>query len=173
MLRGLHLTSSPTNNTHKSSILNSVLYTTFIFLLFLWLASCCAYTMNMFNFYRQRRNSSVGIASIYWLDDWGIGVRVPVISRIFSYPRRPDRLWGPPNLLSNGYRGAVLSPRVKRQGREADHSPPTSAEVKKMWIYTYTPRWSSAWLLKHRDNFTFTIIVHYILHIRIKILPLE
>jgi hypothetical protein len=28
---------------------------------------------------------------------------------------------------------------VKRQGREADHSPPASAEVKKMWIYTSTP----------------------------------
>jgi hypothetical protein len=28
---------------------------------------------------------------------------------------------------------------VKRQGREADHSPPTGAEVKKMWIYTSTP----------------------------------
>jgi hypothetical protein len=33
----------------------------------------------------------------------------------------------------------VLSPGVKRQGREADHSPPASAEVKKMWIYTSTP----------------------------------
>jgi hypothetical protein len=30
-------------------------------------------------------------------------------------------------------------PGLKRQGREADHSPPTSAEVKKMWIYTSTP----------------------------------
>jgi hypothetical protein len=29
-------------------------------------------------------------------------------------------------------------PEVKRQGREADHLPPTSAEVKKMWIYTST-----------------------------------
>jgi hypothetical protein len=28
---------------------------------------------------------------------------------------------------------------VKRQGREADHSPPTRAEVKKMWNYTFTP----------------------------------
>jgi hypothetical protein len=28
---------------------------------------------------------------------------------------------------------------VKRPGREADHSHPTSAEVKKMWIYTSTP----------------------------------
>jgi hypothetical protein len=30
-------------------------------------------------------------------------------------------------------------PGVKRQGSEADHSPPTSAEVKKKWIYTSTP----------------------------------
>jgi hypothetical protein len=25
--------------------------------------------------------------------------------RIFSTPQRPHRLWGPPSLLSNGYRG--------------------------------------------------------------------
>jgi hypothetical protein len=30
----------------------------------------------------------------------------------------------------------VLSAGVKQQGRQADHSPPTSAEVKKTWIYT-------------------------------------
>jgi hypothetical protein len=29
-------------------------------------------------------------------------------------------------------------PGLKWPGREADHSPPTSAEVKKMWIYTST-----------------------------------
>jgi hypothetical protein len=28
---------------------------------------------------------------------------------------------------------------IKRPGREADHSPPTSAETKKTWIYTSTP----------------------------------
>jgi hypothetical protein len=33
-------------------------------------------------------------------------------------------------------------PGVKRQGREADHSP-VSAEVKKIWIYTYTPLYVS------------------------------
>jgi hypothetical protein len=33
----------------------------------------------------------------------------------------------------------ALSPKVKRPGREVDHSPPASAEVKKMWIYTSTP----------------------------------
>jgi hypothetical protein len=32
-----------------------------------------------------------------------------------------------------------LFPGIKRQGREADHSPPTTAEIKKMWIYTSTP----------------------------------
>jgi hypothetical protein len=30
----------------------------------------------------------------------------------------------------------AISSGIKLQGREADHSPPTSAEVKKMWIYT-------------------------------------
>jgi hypothetical protein len=66
----------------------------------------------------------------------GVGVRFPVGSSIFSSPRRPDRLWGPPSLLSNGYR--ALSAGVNRPGREACRSPPTSAEVRKIWIYTST-----------------------------------
>jgi hypothetical protein len=44
----------------------------------------------------------VGIATGYGMDDGEVGVRVPVGSRVFSSPRRPDRLWGPPNLLSDG-----------------------------------------------------------------------
>jgi hypothetical protein len=78
------------------------------------------------------------MATGYGLDDRGVGVRVPVGSRIFSYPLHPDRLWGPPNLLSNGYPGNLF-PGVKRPRREADHLLPTSAEVKKMWTYTSTP----------------------------------
>jgi hypothetical protein len=35
------------------------------------------------------------------------------------------------------------SPGVKRPGREADHSPPSSAEVKNAWCYTSTPNTSS------------------------------
>jgi hypothetical protein len=61
----------------------------------------------------------------------GVGVRVPVGAGFFSSPR-PDRLWGPPSLLSNGY-WVALSP-----GREADHLP-SIAVVKKTWIYTSTP----------------------------------
>jgi len=45
------------------------------------------------------------------------------------YTYYPERLWGPPSLLSNGYQGA-LSLGVERPGRAADHSPPSSAEVK-------------------------------------------
>jgi hypothetical protein len=32
----------------------------------------------------------------------------------------------------------AFSPGVKRLGREVNHSPAASAEVKKMWIYAYT-----------------------------------
>jgi hypothetical protein len=35
----------------------------------------------------------------------------------------------------------ALSPKVKRSGREADHSP-TSARVNKTWIYTSTPHYT-------------------------------
>jgi hypothetical protein len=36
----------------------------------------------------------------------------------------------------------IYQPGVKLPGREADHSTPPSAEVKKMWIYTSTPPYS-------------------------------
>jgi hypothetical protein len=78
-----------------------------------------------------------GIANIYELDDRGFGVQVPVGSRIFTSPYRPDRLWGPPNLLPDGYR-ELFPPWVKRPEREAVRSPPTSADVKRTWIYTST-----------------------------------
>jgi hypothetical protein len=80
------------------------------------------------------RDSVVGTATGYRLDDRGFGARVPVGSKLS--PRRPDRLWGSPSILSNGYRG--LFPRGKAAG--AWNSPlPVSAEVKKIWIYASTP----------------------------------
>jgi hypothetical protein len=76
----------------------------------------------------------VGIATSYRLNDRGVEVRVPVASRILS-SRRPDQLWGPLNLLPG-----TISPGVKLQGREADHSPPASAEVKKnVDLYVHSP----------------------------------
>jgi hypothetical protein len=60
------------------------------------------------------RDSIVGIAIRYGLEDRGIGVRVPVVSRIFSSPRRPERALGStqppiqwvPGALSPGGRAA-------------------------------------------------------------------
>jgi hypothetical protein len=79
------------------------------------------------------------------------------VTGFFCSPLRPDRLWDPPSLLLNGYRRL---PGVKRPGREADQSSPSSAEVKNVWIYTYTPQYSfMAWcLIKHRHSFTFIFI---------------
>jgi hypothetical protein len=46
-----------------------------------------------------------------------------------SSPPNPDRLWNPSSLLSNGY----------RPGGEADHSPPSNADVKNECSYISAP----------------------------------
>jgi hypothetical protein len=57
-----------------------------------------------------------------------VGIKTAKIKNLhFSVTSRPALQ--APNLMSNGYRGA-LSLEIKQQGREADHSPPTSAQVK-------------------------------------------
>jgi hypothetical protein len=84
----------------------------------------------------RSRDSVVDIATGYGLDDRGVGVRALVGSRIFLTSFRPVlRPTKPPIQWVPG----TLSTEVKRRGHEADHSPPTSAEVKKIWIYTSTP----------------------------------
>jgi hypothetical protein len=81
------------------------------------------------------RYSVIGIETTHGLDR--VGVRVPVRSRIFSSPRRPDRLWGPQPPIQ--WVLGALSSGVKRLEHEADHSPSSSAEVRKMWISISTP----------------------------------
>ena len=66
--------------------------------------------------------SSVGIATE--LRAWRFGDRIPVGTR---FSARPDRPWGPPRLLYNGYR--VFPGGKVRPGRAADHSRPSSAAV--------------------------------------------
>jgi hypothetical protein len=85
----------------------------------------------------ESRDSSIGIATGYGLDDHGVGVRVPwgknfhfsVSSRPVLEPTQPPIQRVP----------EAISPGVKRPVREADHSPPASAEAKKTWVYTSTP----------------------------------
>jgi hypothetical protein len=83
-------------------------------------------------------DSSVDIATGYGLDDQGGGSssagRVKNMSLLHIVQTGSGVH---PTSYKIGTGGTF--PGVKRQGREADHSPPTSAEVKKMWIYASTP----------------------------------
>jgi len=61
-----------------------------------------------------------------------------ISSRPALEPTQPPSQWVP----------EVLSRRVKRQEREADHSPPSSAENENEWSCAFIPHtsWSGAWL---------------------------
>ena len=79
-------------------------------------------------------DSVVGIATHYSLDGpgiaswWGRN----------NFHARPDRLWGPPSFLYNGYQ--VSSQGVKWLGCGADHPPPSSAKVEeRVELYRYSP----------------------------------
>jgi hypothetical protein len=65
---------------------------------------------------------------------------------------RPDRLWDPTNLRSNGFQG--LFPWGKAAGPRS--SPPPSAKVKNVWSYTSTPQYAfmSWWLVKNNTETT-------------------
>ena len=64
---------------------------------------------------------------------WTVRDRIPVGMR---FSARPDRPWGPPSLLYNGYR--VFPGDKVRPGRAADHSPPSSAAVMEEYSCTST-----------------------------------
>jgi hypothetical protein len=68
---------------------------------------------------------------------WMAGVRFPARERNFS---RPEQVWGPPRLF-------LLVPGMKRSGREADHSPPSSEEVKNNGAIPPLPHVFMVWCL--------------------------
>jgi hypothetical protein len=75
----------------------------------------------------KSRDSSVGIALGYGLDDRGFRVRLPAGAGNFSLNHRVQNGSGfHPTSYSVGTRD--FFPGVKRPGPEADHSPPSSAE---------------------------------------------
>jgi hypothetical protein len=76
-----------------------------------------------FTYSTGRRDSAVGTATGYVLDDKGVRVRVSVGTKFFSFSLRPDPACYP---IGNGF----LFPGVKGPGREADRTTPTSAEDK-------------------------------------------
>jgi hypothetical protein len=95
----------------------------------------------------KSRDNSVGIVLGYGLDDRGSRVRFPagtgnflftIASRTALGPTQPPIQWVP----------GALSVGAKRPGREADHSPPSSAEVKNTWSYNSIPQYVfMAWCL--------------------------
>jgi hypothetical protein len=109
-------------------------------------------------------SAAVIAQSVYrWATGWTIGVLgfdyrrglgiflFAIASRTALGSTQPPLQWVP----------GSLSLGVKRLGREAVHSPPSSVEVKE-WVELYlyssnTPSWRVA-QLKYRDNFTFTFI---------------
>jgi hypothetical protein len=73
--------------------------------------------------------SSVGIVSGYGLDYRAIEVRSPAEAKgflpLFSVS---SPALGPPSLVYNGYRWSFPGSKAQPE-RDADHSPPSSAEV--------------------------------------------
>jgi hypothetical protein len=86
----------------------------------------------------KSQDSSVGIATDYRSDDRIIGVQIPAGAGNFSF-RHSDQTGSGPTQPQMQWVPGALSPGVKRPGREADHSPPSSTEVKNAWGYTSTP----------------------------------
>jgi hypothetical protein len=81
---------------------------------------------------------------------WTVRGSNPGEAEIFF--KRPDRPWGPPNLLYNGYRAFA-----RGKAAEAWFWPPTpsSAEVRKEYNYTSTPH---LWALRGLLHGTFTFL---------------
>jgi hypothetical protein len=114
---------------------------------------------------------SVGIAQsvqriAYGLDD-GSSIPGGGNCRIFfSSPPRSDRLWCPPNLLSNGYRWGSFPELSGRGVKMATHLhlvqrlrmrgaiPPLSKHVFMAWCLIRKTFFVAWYLVKNRDNFT-------------------
>jgi hypothetical protein len=61
--------------------------------------------LKTYYYMKQSQGSSVSIVSDYGLNNWGL---IPGKDKGFFFqPLRPDWLWDPPRLLSNGYRGSL------------------------------------------------------------------
>jgi hypothetical protein len=81
-------------------------------------------------YFFMTRDSSVGIATGYGLDGRGVGVRVPVGSRIFSSQHSPDHFGTHPASYPMGTRSSLpggkaplqLVPRSRKSG--SMHPPP-------------------------------------------------
>jgi hypothetical protein len=87
----------------------------------------------------ESKDSAVGIETGYGPDSWGVKSSSPCRGVIFLFSTLSGPILGATQLQ---WVPGALSLGVKRPGHEADHSPPTSDEVKNTWIYTSTHPYS-------------------------------
>jgi hypothetical protein len=104
-------------------------------------SSWCTYEATISECPSGSRVRSVGIKMDHGLEGRRIWIRFPAKARYFSLLHSFHIFSGPTQPPIQWVAGS-LSPGVKRSDREADNSPPASAEVKKMWIYTSTPQYT-------------------------------
>jgi hypothetical protein len=114
------------------------------------------------------RKQLSGILLVCGLDDGGFQSRQGLEIFLFTTVSRPAL--GPTQASLKWVLGA-LSLGVKRPGCEADHSPPSNADVKNAWSYTSAPPVRLHGVVfsfkkKHKDNFTFLHFIIKVLHFR-------
>jgi len=70
---------------------------------------------------------------------WTIGVHFPAgaMMGLFLFTTASKTALGPKTPIQRVPR--ALTPAVKRHGCEANHSPPSRADIKNAWSYIYTP----------------------------------
>jgi hypothetical protein len=78
-------------------------------------------------------------ATGYGLENRGVGARVPV-GQEFSVLQVVQTGSG---IHTTSYTMSIVGYFPGGKAGKADHSPPTSAEVKEMWIYTSTPPYAA------------------------------
>jgi hypothetical protein len=83
-----------------------------------------------------------------------VGFRFPIWERIFSSSRNPDRILGPPSLLTNRYRGGCLpGSKATGEGIWSSHLQLVPRSRKSIHPLSHTSSRSSAYLVKRKDIF--------------------
>jgi hypothetical protein len=95
-----------------------------------WFRPSGLFRMNPFRHFGKLRSTALG----YGLNDRGFESRPGLEIFLFITVSRPAL--GPIQRVPG-----TLSLRAKRPGREADHSPASSAEITDAWNYTFTPQY--------------------------------